>query len=298
MVKNEAVVPRRLYWLGVAGALICMCIWSGWLVLSRAGLELGISVIDLMFLRYTVAFIAVLPFLWKFWPRHISWKWQVILASTSAGIPYAALSFAGLQTIEIAEAGILQNGFIPVMTAIFLLLLEGKKPGWMAATGMLIILAGSALLAVKDGQLQFSQLSWGHLYMFLTAVIIAFYLVIAPYSGINSFQVMIIVPTYNAIVAIALWLIWGNYDMWQLGLPELIGMGLYQGLGPSLLGVWSFFVALKYFGKPQTACVMAGIPALATAIAIPALGEYPEIWGWLGIILVSVGIILIVRQKN
>lgn len=134
--------------------------------------------------------------------------------------------------------------------------------------------------------------------MFLTAIMIGFYLVIAPYSGMNSWEIMVVVPTYNGIITIILWIAFGNHNLLEFGVLPLLGMGLYQGLGPSLLGVGAFFFALRYFGKSQTACVMAGIPALATCIAIPALGEYPEIWGWIGIALVSLGIVLIVKQKS
>jgi len=73
---------------------------------------------------------------------------------------------------------------------------------------------------------------------------------------------------------------------------EILLQGLYQGLGPAVLGVLCFTVAIRAIGATATAAVMAGVPGAAAILAIPIIGEWPSPLAWAGLGLATAGILL------
>ncbi|MEY9178686.1 hypothetical protein ABIG06_000393 [Bradyrhizobium sp. USDA 326] len=57
--------------LGFLSAAGVFCIWSGFLVFSRAGMQSGLTPFDLAALRFMVTGALVLPFAKAWWPRHL-----------------------------------------------------------------------------------------------------------------------------------------------------------------------------------------------------------------------------------
>ena len=101
-------------WLAAFGVVV---IWSGWVVVSRLGVVQTLTIYDMTALRFLVAAVAVAPFLWRHWPRHLRW-WQLALISCGQGAPNLMFAFGGLQFAPASHAGIMMNGTLPVFAAI------------------------------------------------------------------------------------------------------------------------------------------------------------------------------------
>ncbi|MDD9879122.1 MAG: DMT family transporter, partial [Magnetovibrio sp.] len=281
--------PRTLGWLSAAGVV---CVWSGWVVVSRLGVVQTLSIYDMVMLRVAVATFAVSPFIWRFWPRQLK-LWQVALLSCGQGAPYLVLAFGGLQFAPANHAGIMMNGTLPVFAAVLgWVWLRDRPDGWRVA-GMAVILGGCVLIGRDEASVGVGPDAWiGHLMFLGAALFVAINLIATKAWQLTAMQAMVCIPTLN--------LVWYGPAYWAFApkalaeapWSEIILQGAYQGLGPSLLGVVMFTTAIRAIGTQPTAAMMALVPGTAAVLAIPVLGEWPSGLAWAGLALTTGGILL------
>ena len=58
--------------LGVAGALVAVLIWGGWIILTRLGVTTDFSPSDIVFLRFSLTAVLLAPLLWL--RREMTWR--------------------------------------------------------------------------------------------------------------------------------------------------------------------------------------------------------------------------------
>ena len=300
MMFNKNYSDKLLYFAGLGGALCCTFLWSGYIVIGRLGVITGIHPVDLSFIRYFTAFVFMLPFIYKYWPRHIPMTEQIYLSYIGAGVPYALLSYTGFKAVTVAEAGIFSNGFIPVMTVLISYFFLKINPSKQSIIGILIILAGCIGLSFNNG-VNFNFINYfgiGQFSLILSAIMMGAYIIVLKRYTLKAIEIVVMVVAYNGTLSVVIWLLFGQDSLMVVPYKELIIQGLYQGLGPSIIGTFCFAIAIKHFGSVNTAVVMAAVPSVATLFAIPILNEYPNIWGIIGIAFVTIGILLNIKYKN
>ncbi|MEM7197873.1 MAG: EamA family transporter, partial [Pseudomonadota bacterium] len=89
-----------------------------------------------------------------------------------------------------------------------------------------------------------------------------------------------------------LWIFFLPTNIWDAAMHDLVIQGLYQALGPSIIAVVCFNIAITRLDGTVTAAFVAFVPAMAALLAIPILGEWPTIIAWFGIASVTIGMIL------
>ncbi|MAH83200.1 MAG: hypothetical protein CBB68_02405 [Rhodospirillaceae bacterium TMED8] len=286
----QTLVQCRLTgWLCAVGVVV---VWSGWLVVSRLGVVQNLTIYDLMMLRFSFALGAVTPLLWRYWPRHLKW-WQIALFSVGQGVPYLGLAFGGFQFAPASHAGVMMNGTLPIIVALIGWVWLKEKPILSQIFGMVIILLGCGLIALDRGVRGVEHDVWiGHLMFIGASSFVAFNLVFTKVWNLTALQAVVLMPSVNlawfgpiylAVLPSAL-----REAQWQ----EIVLQGIYQGFGPSFVGVFLFTTAIRVIGTASTAAVMALVPAMAALIAIPVLNEWPSSFVWVGIAVVTAGIVL------
>jgi len=276
-------------WLCAASVV---AVWSGWVVVSRFGVTQTLTIYDMVILRVAVATLAVSPFIWRFWPRQLKW-WQVALLSCGQGAPYLVLAFGGLQFAPTNHAGIIMNGTLPVFAAVLAWFwLKDRPDGWRAA-GMAVILGGCAMIGWDRQSVGVGPDAWiGHLMFMGAALFVAINLVATKAWQLTAKQAVVCIPTVNLAWFGPVYLAFLPKAVDAAPWPEIILQAAYQGLGPSLLGVICFTVAIRKIGTAPTAAMMALVPGMAALIAIPVLGEWPSPIAWAGLALTTGGILL------
>ncbi len=285
-----SIRARPLYgWLAAVGVMV---IWSGWVVVSRLGVVQSLTIYDMAALRFTVAALAVTPFIPRYWPRYLAW-WKIAMLSCGPGVPYVLFAFAGMQFAPASHAGILMNGTLPIFAAVIAWLWVGDRPaGWKTA-GMAIILSGCVLIGWDRGTAGAGSNVWvGHLLFAGAALMLAAYMVATRVWGLTAMQSLVIMPVINLLWFGPVYMLFLPKALAVAPWPEITLQAFYQGLGPSILGVVFFTMAIRSIGPTPTAAVMAGVPGLATLLAIPVLGEWPSPLVWGGLAVTTTGIVL------
>ncbi len=282
-------------WLAAFGVLL---IWSGWVVVSRLGVVQTLTIYDMVALRFLVAAIAVSPFVVHYWPRKLCW-WKIALLGCGPGVPYLLFAFTGMKFAPVSHAGILMNGSLPVFASLIGWLWLGDRPGIRIVIGLAIILSGCVMIGLDRGSGGTTHNVWiGHLFFLSAACILAAYMVATKFWQLAPLEAMVAIPTVNMVWFGPVYLAFMPRATGQAPWSEILLQGLYQGLGPSILGVLFFTMAIRSIGPTPTAAIMAGVPGLTTLLAIPVLGEWPSMLAWTGLAAVTVGILLTTLRKS
>lgn len=280
-------VRPLLGWFAAFGVVV---IWSGWVVVSRLGVVHTLTIYDMMVLRFLVASIAVAPFLWRYWPRHLRW-WQIAVISFGQGVPYLLFAFGGLKFAPASHAGVMMNGTLPVFAALVGWFWLKDQPDRWRIAGIAVILVGCALIGWDRQSVGVGPDAWiGHLMFMAAAFFVALNLIGTQAWRLTAMQAMVIIPTVNLLWFGPVYLAFLPKALAQASWPEIILQGAYQGLGPSVLGVLFFTTAIRSIGTSSTAAMMALVPGMAALMAIPVLGEWPSALAWIGLLITTGGI--------
>lgn len=279
--------------LGTAAALSVVLFWSGWVVVSRLGVTNNLTVYDITGFRFSIGAGVVLPYI--IWRR--TWRGltpvRVMVLTLTAGIPYALLSYFGFTYAPAAHGGVFMNGCLPIFTTLFGWIWVKQRSRFSQLVGLGIILIGVTLVGYEG----FASSGGGKTligdFLFLAAIaLFAVFMVANKVWEITPGQVLFSVTIVSAFVYIPIWLLWLDSNLVNAPRSEILLQGAYQGLIPSVLGISFLSIAVRNLGASETSVFISAVPVLAALAAIPILGEIPGLPAWIGMAMVTVGILL------
>lgn len=252
---------------GLAAAFAVMFIWSGWIVVSRSGVQGDLSIWDLSLLRFGTATAIVVPLLiWRKQSIRALFRRDLILPALASGLIYVLFSFAALRQSPAANAGVVVNGLMPIGSMLMLFLLAGKRPtrsdglvGGLLLGANLLLLQGNALGAVD-------------FLLFVAATLsFTFYMVFVREKQLDPTLFFFAVPVVNLAAAAPLWLILDGSITGPIE-PILVQAG-YQGVVVSIFAVTLLTYAVRHVGSVMASVIMAGVPVTTALLSFAALGE-------------------------
>ena len=137
---------RTIGWLSAFGVI---CVWSGFVVFSRAGVTTELTPFDLTGLRFIVAGSITLPFVWAWWPRHLPLSVIVLIAVTGPGIMYSLLMFLGFERASAAYGGVFANGSLPLFTSLVEFTVITLLTSWVLGSMALILIGWLTLIGFR-----------------------------------------------------------------------------------------------------------------------------------------------------
>ncbi|QIE54802.1 DMT family transporter [Pikeienuella piscinae] len=282
--------------IGLLSALGVIAIWSGFIVISRAGVTSGLTPHDVAAVRFMVSGAIILPFLRKWWPLHLPLGAQIVLALSGPGALYSLLLYEGLSNASAAFGGVFANGSIPIFTMLLMFVLAGERPGRWRLFAVTIIIVGGALLGFGGAMSGGDDMIVGAALFLTASAVLSVYLVGVRLWSVTPRQALAVVTGPSALLYLPLWWLALPSTMGTAA-PSMIALqALYQGLGPGVLAVVLFALTARHLGPTPTAGVSATVPATAALLAVPVLGEIPTAPEWVGIAVVTAGLYLLLRR--
>ena len=282
--------------LGVFSALLVALIWSGFVVISRMGAKSPLTIYDMAALRFGFAGLLLLPATYLWWPRRLK-IWQVLILAAGPGVPYALLAYGGFLFAPVSHGGVFINGILPVFTTFIALVWMGIKPTGRSLFAIFIILTGCALTAFSKGGFAGSNSFIGDLLFAASALLLAIYMPATKIWKLTLKELLSFIPFVNAILFIPIWFVALPSNLKAAPWHDIFLQMIFQGLGPSILGLVFFFLAIKHLGATPTAAILAIVPSIAALMGIPLLGDIPLTLEWVGMGFVTIGIWLTLRAK-
>jgi drug/metabolite transporter (DMT)-like permease len=287
---------RRNGWLALIATL---CIWSGFILVSRAAGKGVLTAWDVTALRLGMGGLISLFFL----PRVTLPPLKVMLPfALFGGIGYACFVYSGFRLAPAAHGAILAPGCLAFSTAIVTWLWLKKPPGRVQGLVLLGMFAGISLIIIDSlssvgGRLTGWQLIGDLLFLCASFTWATFTLLLRRNP----------MPPLTATVATVLGAAILYLPVWWLLLPsnlhsathgEIALQALYQGVLVVFVALILFAQAVRQLGPQVVSLVLALVPVVASLAAVPVLGEPLSLLALAGLAAVTSSAILGVRLSK
>ncbi len=284
---NRTLIIGALAGMGVA------LLWASWIVATRHGVQHTLTIYDITALRFGIAGLIILP--WtirsKLWRGLTAFRVASVVGVT--GPPYALLGYVAFTFAPAAHFGVFMNGLTPVFTLLVGWLWVRERIGLSRGGGVVLLLGGAALIGFEALGGAGQSLVWvGDLLMLASALLFALHMMIVKVWNLTLGQVLFCVCTVSGVLYVPVWLAFLPSNLGSAPWNEILLQAAFQGLIPNLMGTSLVYVAIRSLGPNRTAVFVSIVPVLAALMAIPILSEVPSVTAWIGIGVVTVGVLL------
>lgn len=296
--------PARATVIGVAGGLTAALIWAGQVSVSAMAVRGALPTTDLIAIRYLVGGLIMLPLLWH-WRglgplAGLGWGRGAVLA-IAGGVPFMLALTGALEFAPASHNAVIANGMIPVFALILGTALLGAAPHGRELGGIALVIGGIVLLGWQGLATDRSMpQAWiGDLLNVGAGFLWAGYTVACRAWRVDPFRGTAVVTVLGMVAYLPVWLLLLDGSR-VIAAPagEIAFQAFYQGILAGLVSLIAYARAVENLGSNAASLFAAVVPALAMAIAIPALGEHPGPLEWTGMALASGGMVLAVYRRR
>ncbi len=277
--------------------------WAGNVVIGRFAAG-HVPPIALSFLRWTGAFLILMPFAWrqtvKDWPvirRHLG---IMVILSISGVATFNTLGYWALQYTEALNA-LLLNSTGPLFVALFALLLFGIRLTPAQGIGILISMVGVIVILTRG---DFSALAGVHFNKGDIAYLIAL-LVFGIYSAVAARRPTIHPLSFMLFTCGCGTLFILPFYLWELQSgaqatlnATVLAVLIYVAVFPSILAYLCFNRGVELIGANRGAPFFHLVPVFGSVLAIGFLGETFQLFHLIGYVLVLVGVFIAARKPK
>lgn len=277
------------------GATAAVLIWSGYYLVARSGLEIDLTVADLVAARYFVPGLVLAPLLLRLGVSRrgiagIEWKRALVLTAVG-GLTFGWLLTSGLRFAPASHGAIFTSATVPIIV-VFLawpILREAPTPGQLA--GIALIFAGDVLIVADSwagaGAAEGQYI--GHLLMIGAGAAWASFTVLVRRWSVAPMPATIVLSVLSSVAFLPYYLLVAESNVATAPLMEMSVHFLYLGLLVGVGATLFYTAAVRVLGAQRTALTTALIPACTALLAISVLGENPTGMEIGGLVLVTSG---------
>jgi drug/metabolite transporter (DMT)-like permease len=275
--------------------------WAGNAIVGR--LAAGhIPPVTLSFLRWSLAFLMILPFAWK----HLARDWGAIRSRLSTMIVLSLTGIGAFNTLQywalehtLALNTLLLQSSGPLFVAVWSLILLGVRLTLaqlggiaLSLTGVLVILLHGDLTALAN--IRFNK---GDIIFMVALALFGFYSALSlkrPNIHGLSFAAFTFGCGAACLVPLLIWELLSRPVM-QLDTPNLLVL-FYVATFPSTLAYLCFNRGVQLIGANRAAPVFHLVPVFGSIMAMVFLGERPQPFHFIGFALVLTGVYVASRK--
>jgi drug/metabolite transporter (DMT)-like permease len=281
-------------------SITALC-WAGNAIVGR--LAAGhIPPVTLSFLRWSLAFLIILPFAWK----HLARDWHairgrlgtmVVLSVTGIGA-FNTMQYWALEHTQALNTLLLQSA-APLFVAIWSLLLLGVRLTLAQAGGLAVSLVGVLVILLQGDLTTLKNIEFniGDIIFIAALVIFGLYSTLSfKRPQIHGLSFVGFTFGCGAAVLIPL-LIWelATRPVLQLNTANLLTL-FYVAVFPSTLAYLCFNRGVHLIGANRAAAFFHVVPVFGAAMAMVFLGEQPQLFHVTGFALVLAGVFVASRK--
>ncbi len=271
-------------------------LWAGNFIVGRA-VRNDVSPFALVFTRHMLAFLCLLPFCWRHLTREASqyWRarWFLLRTSLSGMVLFNVLVYFGLHSTNATNA-LLFNSAIPVLIAVFSLLLFRQRTSLNQLAGLAVSMTG-VLAIVSRGHwnallhMDFSSGDGLVLAGVASFALYSIWLRELP-EGLHRLSVVcaqFLVATVLLLPAFAWDAASGDAVSWSWSNAAAIA---YVAVGSSVVATVFYAASVRRLGAGQASLSIHLIPVFGAFISALLLGEAIHFYHWLGLLMILSGL--------
>jgi drug/metabolite transporter (DMT)-like permease len=281
-------------------SITALC-WAGNAIVGR--LAAGhIPPVTLSFLRWSIAFLIILPFAWK----HLVRDWgairarlgtMIVLSVTGIGA-FNTLQYWALEHTQALNTLLLQSAG-PLFIAVWSLILLGVRLTLAQAGGIVLSLTGVLVILLHGDLTALTSIAFnkGDIIFTVALAIFGLYSVLSlKRPNIHGLSFVGFTFGCGAACLVPLW-IWELFarPVMQLDTANLLTV-FYVAVFPSTLAYLCFNRGVQLIGANRAAPFFHVVPVFGSAMAIVFLGERPQLFHIIGFALVLTGVFVASRK--
>lgn len=273
--------------------MLIVCIWSGWITISRYGVHSSLEPADITLLRYGIALIVCSPLIlrhnWSKFSIH-----QYLFVGLGIGFPYTMSSFYGLQEVKAAHAGVLVNGMLPIFGALAAWFVLSQTVSRMRYIAIAIIFIANFIMAGGD---TFSLTHIGGILLLLSAAVFyTIHMVCLKLWNFDWKDVLVTVPVVNVALFLPLWFVFPT-NLFNAESVDIVSQSFYQGVLVNTFALMCATFAIKHLGTITVSIYMSVVPVTTALLAWLLLGETLNSFELSGIIGCSIGLFIYAQSQ-
>ena len=283
-------------------SITALC-WAGNAIVGR--LAAGhIAPVTLSFLRWSFAFLIILPFAW----RHLVRDWNairgrlgvmIVLSITGIGA-FNTLQYWALEHTQALNTLLLQSA-APLVVAVWSLALLGVRLTLAQAAGVLLSMAGVLIILMHGDLTKLSNIEFniGDLIFIVALAIFGIYSVLS-LKRPNIHGLSFVAFTFGAgaacLIPLFIWELFAR-PLMQLDTANLLTLA-YVALFPSTIAYLCYNRGVQLIGANRAAPFFHVVPVFGTVMSIIFLGEHPQAFHFIGFALVLTGVFVASRKAS
>jgi drug/metabolite transporter (DMT)-like permease len=281
-------------------SITALC-WAGNAIVGR--LAAGhIPPVTLSFLRWSLAFLIILPFAWKHlvrdWPAIRARLGTMIILSVTGIGAFNTLQYWALEHTQALNTLLLQSAG-PLFVAIWSLILLGVRLTLAQAGGVALSLMGVLVILLHGDLTALASIEFnkGDVIFTVALAIFGLYSVLSlkrPEIHGLSFVGFTFGCGAAALVPLLIWELLTR-PLMQLDTANLLSL-FYVAVFPSTVAYLCFNRGVQLIGANRAAPFFHVVPVFGTVMSIIFLGEHPQPFHFIGFALVLVGVFVASRK--
>lgn len=268
---------------------ITMCIWGGFTITSRLNAIWHISPWDITALRFTLAFLILMPILLYKNDTAFLFKKEPFILAMIGGVAYCLTCYSAFQFVPAAHAAVFLNGCIPLCTALAGFILY-KQPfdqhTWLSLGIMFSAIFVMSILMYEETGVAFGI---GDLLFVLAAVLWGTFTVLLRQWKLSAWHSMAGVAIWSAIVYVPIYIVFLPKHLDQASSTHLVMQTLFHGIFVVIIATLAYVEAIKRLGAFKTGSIVTLAPFIAAIIAVPLLNEPLSIAMMCGLVGMGIG---------
>ncbi|MDP1883038.1 MAG: DMT family transporter [Bradyrhizobium sp.] len=281
-------------------SITALC-WAGNAIVGR--LAAGhIPPVTLSFLRWSLAFLIILPFAWK----HLVRDWgairgrlgTMVILSVTGISAFNTMQYWALEHTQALNTLLLQSA-APLFVAIWSLLLLGIRLTLAQAGGLAVSLAGVLVILLQGDLTTLKNIEFniGDIIFVTALAIFGLYSTLSfkrPQIHGLSFVGFTFGCGAAALIPLLIWELMTR-PLMQFNTANLLTL-FYVAVFPSTLAYLCFNRGVHLIGANRAAAFFHVVPMFGAAMAIVFLGEQPQLFHVIGFALVLAGVFVASRK--
>jgi drug/metabolite transporter (DMT)-like permease len=271
--------------------------WAGNIVLGR-GLAGAVPPIALAYWRWTGAFLIAVGVAWPHLKRDTAVllrHWRMMLLLSATGIAsYNTMSYIGLTSTTALNVLLLQSAG-PLIIIVWAFTLFGERPTLRQAAGVLLSLAGVAIIAAHGSLERLLRLTLNRGDVWILVAMLVYGVYAAMFRRRPAAHPLSFLVTTMGIGSLMIL----PFYLWEAAQGGRIQGGLLSWLAMAYIAVFPSFIAYLFFNR-SIELIGAGragqswhlMPVFGTALAVLFLRETFYAYHAIGIAMIAAGILL------
>ncbi|MDP0929463.1 DMT family transporter [Paracoccus onubensis] len=290
--------PRKRL-TGILWAALTVVIFAGWFVVTRFGVTRELGIWDITALRFGVGTVLLGPVLIRQRTTLSFAAWVKGAAFAMLwGAPFVLLVALGLSLTSAAQAASIAPTLMPLFAGIFAWTFLGERQGRQCWIGYVAIFAGLAFLVLTGTTTHGPPNAAGLGALATAAAMWAVYTLLFRDSELTPIESAALICCWSTVLFLPAYLFFGLSRMSHASVNEIALQVIYQGVLMSGVAIITFNRAVSLLGATAATAIIALVPAAASLLAVPVLGETPSRFEFAAIAIIIAGVLLASRRPD